>query len=359
MRLLPVLAILSMLPALAAGYAPRADLDAGRYLKALADAEDLLKREPRSALAWAAKSQALTAMLRMPEAMEAAERALALQPGLADALMARGLARAGAAAQARNLSSIANAAGSLEDLRSAVKADPTLLTAWVSLGVGYELLPGILGGSSRMAMDCAQSLKRVSQGRGEMLEGTVLSMGGRWREAEAAFRRALAASPRDPEIVYAYLDALGSRETRKSLGDTEAKRMLAQEARRLLPGHKGRARAVEAICDALLDADQGEEAWRTAKDCLAGADAPSLVRLQLGKVAARAGVHLEEGLACLDQVLREPIEGGSGGHGAAHWRRGQILRGLGRKAEARAAAQAALRLDPRDPKPARLLKELE
>ena len=359
MRLAPALAILSMLPALAAGYSPRGDLDAGRYLKALADAEDVLKREPRSALAWAAKSQALAAMLRMAEALDAAERALALQPDLADALMARGLARAGSAVQARNLSSITNAAGSLEDLRSAVKADPTLLTAWVSLGVGYELLPGILGGSSRKAMDCAQSLKRVSPARGEMLQGTVLSMGGRWQEAEASFHRALAAGPRDPEVVYAYLDALGSRETRKSLGDTETKRRLAQEARRLLPGHKGRARAVEAICDALLDADQGEEAWRTAQECLAGADAPSLIRLQLGKVAARAGLHQEEGLAYLDQVLREPIEGGSGGYGAAHWRRGQILRGLGRKAEARAAAQAALKLDPRDPKPARLLKELQ
>jgi tetratricopeptide (TPR) repeat protein len=359
MRLLPVLAILCMLPATAASYAPRADLDAGRYLKALSDAEDILKRDPRSALAWAAKSQALTALLRMTEAMDAAEKALELQPGLADALMARGLARIGSAVQQRNLSSIANAAASLEDLRRAVQADPTLLTAWVSLGVGYELLPGILGGSTRKALDCAQSLKRVSQARGEMLQGTVLSMEGRWPEAEACFKRALAAGPRDPEIVYAYLDALGSTETRKVLGDAETRRRQAQEAKRLLPGSKGRARAMEAICDALLDANQGEEAWRNAKDALAGADAPSLIRLQLGKVAARAGIHQEEGLAFLNQVLREPIEGGSGGYGAAHWRRGQILRGLGRKAEAREAAQAALRVDPRDPKPARLLKELQ
>ena len=57
-------------------------------------------------------------------------------------------------------------------------------------------------------------------------------------------------------------------------------------------------------------------------------------------------------------MLREPLEGGSGGYGAADWRRGQVLKDLGRKAEARAAAEAALRLDPKDPKAARLLKEL-
>ncbi len=57
-------------------------------------------------------------------------------------------------------------------------------------------------------------------------------------------------------------------------------------------------------------------------------------------------------------MLREPLEGGTGGYGTAHWRRGQVLKALGRKAEARAAAEAALRIDPKDSKAARLLKEL-
>ena len=39
----------------------------------------------------------------------------------------------------------------------------------------------------------------------------------------------------------AYLDALGSRETRKALGDAEQKRQEAQEALRLLPAAQNRA----------------------------------------------------------------------------------------------------------------------
>ena len=358
MRLPPTCVLICALPALAAGFQPRADLEAGRYLKTLWDAENVLKTNPGSALAWAAKAQALTALLRLPEAVAAANRAVELQPGLADGRLARGLALGATAVQQRNLGSLAKASASMDDLRAAVKADPTLVTAWMSLGVSYQLLPGVLGGSTAKALDCARGLKQVNPPRGEILQGTILSMDGHWAEAEPCFRQALALAPDDPEVVYAYLDALGSRETLKALGQAETERRLAQEARRLLPPVRTRARALEAICDALLDASQGEEAWRVARTCLDGADAPSLIRLQLGKIAARTGLHREEGLAALDQVLREPLEGGSGGYGTAHWRRGQILKDLKRFPEARAAAQACLQLDPKDPRAARLLKAL-
>jgi len=121
---------------------------------------------------------------------------------------------------------------------------------------------------------------------------------------------------------------------------------------------RGRAQALCGVCDALLDAGKAEEAWRAAQEALAGSDAPSVLRLQLGKIAARSGLHLAEGLACLEQVLREPLEGGTGGYAAAHWRSGQILKALGRAPEARAAAQAALALEPKHSGANQLLKEL-
>jgi len=346
-------------PLLVAGpFDPRPDLEAGRYLKVLADAEAQLRGEPRNALAWAAKSQALSSLQRFGEGYGAAERALALQPQLADALLARGLARAGMAVQQRNFSSLRNASGALDDLEQATKADPRLVTAWMSLGLAYEQLPGLLGGSTRKALECANGLRRVNAARGDVLQGMVLSMDERWREAEPYFGRALVLAPWDPEVVYGYLDSLGSRETRKQLGDGEQKRRLAAEARRLLPPVRTRARALEAICDALLDAGQAEEAWRVAKEALGRADAPSLVRLQLGKLAARSGLHREEGLAFLDQVLREPLEGGSAGYPGAWWRKGQILKDLGRKQEAKAAAWEALKLDPKHPGAKRLMEGL-
>ncbi|WP_306598494.1 tetratricopeptide repeat protein [Geothrix sp. 21YS21S-2] len=342
----------------AGGYSPRPDLDAGHYLKALAAADAELKADPANALALAARSQALTAMMRLPEALAAGRRAAELNPRLGEALLARALARAGTAIQQKNLGSLRGVSAAMDDLRGAVKAEPGLVAAWMALGLGYEQLPGILGGSTRRALECAEVVRKLDPGKGSALKGTILSMEGEWPQAEAAFGTALAISPKDPEVTMAYLDALGSRETRKDLGEEEQKRRLAREARRLLPGARGSARALCSVCDALIDAGMGEEAWNAALAALPAVDAPSLIQLELGKISARTGVHADQGLAFLDQVLKAPLEGGSGGYGTAHWRRGQILKNLGRKNEAQAAARAALALDPKDAKASRLLEEL-
>nr|WP_320132872.1 tetratricopeptide repeat protein [uncultured Holophaga sp.] len=358
-RLAPLLLTpLSLLAQAQTPYQPRTDLDNSRYLKAYRDAEAQLKANPGNALAWAAKSQALSAMVRSWEAKSCADKALSLQPGLADGLLARGMARAGIAIQQRNLSSLRGVGAAMDDLRAAVAADPSLVSAWMSLGLGYQQLPGILGGSTRKALQCAESLRRVNGPRADLLQGTILSMDGRWNEALPYFGRALATAPGDAEIVYGYLDALGSKETRKILGQSEQKHRLALEARRLLPPVRTRARAVEAVSLALMDAGQPEEAWSVAQGALPHADSPSLLHLHLGKLAARTHLHQQEGLAYLDQVLREPLEGGTGGYAAAWWRKGQILKDLGRRDEARQAAEKALQTDPGHRGAKELLKEL-
>ena len=93
----------------------RADLEAGHYLKVLAEAEQRLRQDPNDALAWAAKSQALSSLLRFNEARAAADQATGLKPGLADALLARGLARAGQAIKQRDLGSLRGALGAMDN----------------------------------------------------------------------------------------------------------------------------------------------------------------------------------------------------------------------------------------------------
>jgi len=337
----------AVLAAASHGYAPRADLEAGRYLKALAEAEARLALDPRDALALAVRSQCLTALMRFGEAAALAQRALEINGGLADAWLARGLARAGSAVQQRNLGSLRQVSGAMEDLRTATERDPTLRMAWMTLGVAYQQLPGLLGGSTRKALACAQALERSAPALGATLRGSVRSLDGDWPAAARSFEVALARGPGDPQVVAAYLEALADSAARKALGEAAQKARLAEEARRLAPGQRGSGRGTEAVCGALLEAGAPEEAWAAAVAALPTADAPSLLRLLLGKIAARSGLHRTEGLASLDRVIAEPLEGGSGGYPAAHWRRGQILRDLGRTAEARQAAQSALALDPR------------
>ena len=345
--MLPFAAPMHLLQIQAPDPAFRTDLDAGRYLSVLAESTRRLGQNPRDAAALAARSQALSSLQRFTEALADADRALALQPRLADALLARGFSRAGQAIKQRDLGALRDALGALDDLRAATEADPTLAPAWMSLGLAYELLPGILGGSTKKALQCADRLARLVPARSELLRALILVEEGRWREAEAPFQRALALAPGDPEVVAQWLEALDSRPAKKALGEAGKNARLRAEATRLLPAVRTRARAVAAVSDAYLHAGQPETAWKVLQEALPGADAPSLLRLQLGKVAAASGLHRPEGLAALDQVLREPLEGGSAGAPGAWWRQGQILRDLGRSDEARRAAQEALKLDPR------------
>ena len=345
--MLPFLAPILLLQTLAPDPALRGDLDAGRYLKVLAACDRRVAQDPRDAPAWAARSQALASLQRFPEALTDAQRALDLQPRLADALLARGLARAGQAIRQRDLSALRGALGSLDDLRAATEADPTLAAAWASLGLAYELLPGVLGGSTRQALQCADRLGRLVPARGALLRALIFLEEGRWRDAEAAFQRALSLAPTDPEVVSQWVDALDSRPAKKALGEAGKNARLLAEATRLLPGVRTRARAVAAVSDAYLHGGDPERAWQVLQDALPHADAPSLLHLQLGKVAAVSGRHRPEGLAALDQVLREPLEGASAGYPGAWWRKAQLLQALGRPEEAKQAAQEALKLDPK------------
>jgi len=354
-RIAPVV-LLSVLQAQAPPY--RADLEAGRYLKVLAEADQALREHPNEALAWAAKSQALSSLLRFGEALAAAERAVSLKPDLADALLARGLARAGEAINQRDFGALRSALGAMDDLRAATVADPNLAPAWTSLGMAYEMLPGLLGGSTRKALQCAERLRALAPARGDLLQALIHMEEGKWRDAETWFARALAKAPQDPEVVGQWLDALDRKPAKQALGEAGKNARLLAEAPRLLPGVRTRARGVIAVSDAYLHAGQPETAWKVVHDHLGLVDAPSLLRLQLGKVAAISGLHRPEGLLALDQALREPLEGGSGGYPSAWWRKGQILLGLGRKDEAKRAAEAALKLDPRHRGARELLAQL-
>ena len=353
-------AMIVCLPALLMAQSPsyRADLEQGHYLKAYADARAALAQNPDDLAALAAESQALSSFQRFPEALAAAQKALDLRQGLPDALLARGLARAGNAVQQRDFGSLGQIGDAMDDLDAATKADGSLVTGWISLGLAYQQLPGILGGSTRKALTCADSLRKVSPSKGDALQGMVLAMDGKWNDALPYFGRALDQGPGDAQIVAMYLQSLDDKPARKALGDAAWKQKLQWEAERLLPSVKTKARGVEAAAECLLDSDHAEEAWKVASDGLAAVEAPSILRLELGKIAARANIHREEGLAYLDQVVGQPLEGGTAGYAGAWWRKGQILQAQGKKDEAKAAARKALTIDPKHPGAKKLLEIL-
>ena len=82
---------------------------------------------------------------------------------------------------------------------------------------------------------------------------------------------------------------------------------------------------------------------------------------QVGKLAAVSGQYLDRGLTSLRRCLEMPVPAtpGTPSHAAAHWRIGNILEKKNDPAGARAAYEAALKLDPKFAGAADSLKKMK
>lgn len=79
---------------------------------------------------------------------------------------------------------------------------------------------------------------------------------------------------------------------------------------------------------------------------------------QSGRLSAVCGQRLDEGLTALQRCLALTPPEGQPPHAAAHWRIGNILEKKGDKAGARAAYEAALKIDPKFPQALESLRKL-
>jgi len=79
---------------------------------------------------------------------------------------------------------------------------------------------------------------------------------------------------------------------------------------------------------------------------------------QIGRLAAISGEQLDRGVAALEKCLALAPVQGQPNHTAVQWRLGNICEKKGDKAGARAAYEAALKLDPKFPQAIESLKKL-
>jgi tetratricopeptide (TPR) repeat protein len=79
---------------------------------------------------------------------------------------------------------------------------------------------------------------------------------------------------------------------------------------------------------------------------------------QIGRLAAVSGEQLDRGLAALQRCLAQTPGENQPGYAAVHWRIGNILEKKDDKPGARAAYEAALKIDPKFSQAAESLKKL-
>ena len=225
---------------------------------------------------------------------------------------------------------------------------PTMALYWADLGEAYGKLANKAGVFHQLglARKCRAALERAvalapadlefRHGLIEFYEEAPFIAGG---GRDKALAQAAAIAPHDP---YASALATGGIHSRAK-NWTEAERAF-RSAAALRPDSTEPEAAL-----GLLFADQGRPAEAFAAfDRVLAREPDNLVALyQLGRVAALSGQRLAEGEAALRRYLEQPSHpAGQPTNAQAQYRLGELLARRGDTAGARAAYEAALRLDP-------------
>jgi tetratricopeptide (TPR) repeat protein len=271
---------------------------------ALAAAEVLVKQSPNDANAWVALTRARLQAKQAEKAIDAAGKATALGPKNAQAFYWLGNAYGNRIGEVGMLSKMTMAPKLRDAFEQAVKLDPTLIDARSSLIEFYLQAPGAIGGGIDKARAQATAIARYDRAQGLMAQGRIALHEKKPTEALKAYEQAYALKPNDAQLRLSLI-----------LGYQEAKRW--------------------------------KDAYAMAKQWTVDEPKKAKPWYQIGRIAAESGQYLPEGEAALRTYLKLGREGNDPEPKHARYRLGQVLAKAGRKDEARAELQAALKIDPK------------
>ena len=188
---------------------------------------------------------------------------------------------------------------------SALARDSSNIRALENLAWFHRIAPRYMGGDRATAGSLIRTLEIRAPYRGELMRAYFARLDGKKDVGVTALRQLVASAPDSAAAWFALGDF--------ALADGRADEALSafQRYHQLLP-----------------------------------ADGFGL--MQLGKLAAVHGVHLEDGAQALREYLRNLTPQTKVSEDVAWWRLGQILEKQGRREDARAAYKKALALDSRD-----------
>lgn len=305
MRAVLALMFSLLLPALAAASTPQQASDwlVAKDPRAAGAIAALLKAQPRSAEAWVLQTRLLLQQRKPEDAIKAAERAVDFGPVHAPAHHWLGNALGQRIGQVGMLRQASMAPRLRDAYERAVELDPDLHEARLNLVEYYLQAPAMVGGSVDKARAQAAELARRDPPRGHYARGRL--------------------AMHDKDVAAAA----------RAYGE-------AWRARPVNPGFRTAAGV------AFQANGQWADAARLYQDWIREDPAAPAPRYQLGRTAALSGQFLPEGEAALRHYLTLKPDAGQPPLHHAWYRLGQVLAHAGRKDEARAAYQNALKGEP-------------
>jgi tetratricopeptide (TPR) repeat protein len=337
------------LPLYAADPSTAALLDASHYKRAQPLLAERLKANPNDAQSWYEMSKVSAAFQRWDDAIQQAEKAVALNPKNAEfhAALADAIASQLATSQAGMFTKISLARRFRNEVDLALQLDPNNLDANSDLLEFYLQAPGMVGGSVKKAVEVSDHMLRVTPARGCLFKLEIATYEKQpANELETLAQQAIAA---DPKLYYARTQAANFYIAQGSAALAHAALAHAEEqAREAIRLDPARIAAYTAL--ATVYAQQGR--WKELDATLADAQREVPDDLAPHYQAAKAILlnNQNPDLARAEKYLRtylgQPAEGNEPSLAAAHWRLALVLEKQGHKDQAKQELQQSIALDP-------------
>jgi tetratricopeptide (TPR) repeat protein len=313
---------------------------------------DLMERgrwkDARAAVATLPPGQARTLYLQSrvqlafdkPEdALASAERAAQLEPRNAAYHEQLAEACGNLAQRAGKLKAFGLARRLRKEAEQAVALDARQIEAREVLVNFFWLAPGIVGGDKNKATAMANEIARLSPGRGALVQAELAMRAKQEARAESLYLRALdtEATSYTAHILLARLYG----------GDTKNRWDLAEKhARTAMAADPGRSGAYSVLAAVLAHGQRWNELETLFAE--AGRRLPSNLTPQYQAARLLLAEHRDSLRAerYLRQYLGGEPEGGAPSLARARWRLGQALERQGRRREAVAELEAAVKMDP-------------
>ncbi len=275
-----------------------------RDKKALVSAEALAKAEPKNAEAWILLTRARLQSSQAEAAVESAEKAVKFAPNNSQSYFWLGNAYGSRVGQVGMFSQMSMAPKIRDAFEKTVALDPNNLDAREALLQYYLQAPSVVGGGKDKANAQVGEIAKRDVARGHLARAQIFMSEKNTAAALKSYEAAYAAKPSDKNI-------------RMALG----------------VGYQ--------MAERWNDAFKHFRAWTTQDEKVGSA------WYQIGRTSALSGLQLDEGIAALQKYLGMPHAANDPQNKNAYHRLGQLYAKAGKKAEAKAALQAALKLDPK------------
>ena len=339
LRLLALLALVLAVATVAPAATPEQLVDDGHFKQARTLLERQLQSNPNDPqLNWLV-ARIHRAFGDIPGAIVYAQKAVQLAPSKADYHLTLAELQGRLAQQSSMLRQAMLARTIHKELETAYQLEPSNVDARWGLLQYYWLAPSIVGGDKNKARTMASDIAKLNAAQGFMAQAVIAADEKRPADVERNYRKAVEADPKNYDVRISLAQFY--------MADDQKRYDLAEEQFRAAA--KIAPTKIEAYSGlAMIYAQRGQwaqldqvtaEAERQIGDNLQPYYEAGIVLLNNGKDLPRAERYLRK-------YMVQEAEGNAAPLPEAHWRLSQVLEKLGRRPEAIAELNAAVKMNP-------------